>query len=148
MMPFISADTLSDGAVHETVSLVAASLMLAISPALAGPSVEHEGPLSPCVQTEATASEEADNPQAAQAWGVEIATAFSEQEALDEFASVKGSYSDLLGAYDPMLVEVCNLSMGTKLQYSARIGTDSREAADQLCAQLRAAGGACIVQKN
>jgi hypothetical protein len=87
-------------------------------------------------------------PQSASGWGVEIATAFSKQEALDEFANVKASYSNLLGSYNPLLVEVCNLSMGTNPQYSARIGTDSREAADQLCAQLRAAGGACIVQKN
>jgi hypothetical protein len=38
--------------------------------------------------------------------------------------------------------------MGTKLQYSARIGMDSREDANALCAKLQAAGGACIVQKN
>jgi hypothetical protein len=38
--------------------------------------------------------------------------------------------------------------MGTKLQYSARIGMDSREDADALCTKLKADGGACIVQKN
>jgi hypothetical protein len=38
--------------------------------------------------------------------------------------------------------------MGTKLQYSARIGMDSREDADSLCARLQADGGACIVHKN
>jgi len=38
--------------------------------------------------------------------------------------------------------------MGTDLQYSVRVGTDSREDADSLCAKLQADGGACIVQKN
>jgi hypothetical protein len=128
------------------VLLVAiASLLFAAGPALAGAPVEQEGPLSPCAQTEAAAD---DSTPSASGWGVEIGTAFSKQEALDEFANVKASYSNLLGSYDPILVEVCNLHMGTKLQYSARIETDSREAADQLCAQLRTAGGACIVQKN
>jgi sporulation related protein len=47
-----------------------------------------------------------------------------------------------------MVVETCDLHMGTDLQYSVRIGTDSRDAADGLCAKLQAAGGACIVQKN
>jgi hypothetical protein len=38
--------------------------------------------------------------------------------------------------------------MGTDVRYSARIGMDSRDAADRLCAKLQAAGGACVVQKN
>jgi hypothetical protein len=38
--------------------------------------------------------------------------------------------------------------MGTRVQYSARIGAVSREDADALCAKLVASGGACIVQKN
>ena len=54
----------------------------------------------------------------------------------------------LLGSYQPMIVEDCNLHMGTTSQYSARIGVDSREDADALCTKLRAKGGACIVQKN
>jgi hypothetical protein len=53
-----------------------------------------------------------------------------------------------LGSYAPILVETCDLSLGTKLRYSARIGMQSRDDADKLCASLQAAGGACIVQKN
>ena len=122
-------------------------LMLASSPASAEPPVEQEGPLSPCVQTPGAAS---DNTvaQSALPWGVEIATAFSEQEALDEFARVKQDHSDILGSYDPMVVQECDLHMGTKLQYSVRIGMENRDAADSLCAKLIAKGGACIVQKN
>ncbi len=126
-----------------TISLLA---LLTAGPALAGPTVE-EGPLAPCSQPQGGAS--GDSPvQAAYAWGVEIATSFSKQEALDQFAQAKQTYADLLGSYDPMVVESCDLHMGTDLQYSVRIGMDSRDDADNLCAKLQAAGGACIVQKN
>jgi hypothetical protein len=115
-------------------------------PAFAGATVEQEGPLSPCAQTPGGAS--AGSPAAqAQPWGVEIATAFSKEEALAEFDRVKQDHSDILGS-DPIIVPQCDLHLGTKLQYSARIGAASREDADALCAKLRASGGACIVQKN
>jgi hypothetical protein len=79
---------------------------------------------------------------------VEIATSFEKQEALDDFARVQKQYSDLLGSYQPLIVEDCDLHMGTSPQYSARIGLDNRDDADALCAKLRAKGGACVVQKN
>ena len=125
------------------ISLLA---LLAAGTALAGPTVE-QGPLAPCSQPQGGASG-ASSVQPAYAWGVEIATSFSKQEALDQFAQAKQDHADLLGSYDPMVVESCDLHMGTDLQYSVRIGTDSRDDADNLCAKLRAAGGACIVQKN
>lgn len=118
----------------------------AVATASAGPTVE-EGPLSPCSQPQGEASADS-SVKPASAWGVEIATSFSKQEALAEFDRVKQDHADLLGSYDPMVVESCDLHMGTDLQYSARIGMDSRDEADKLCAKLQAAGGACIVQKN
>lgn len=122
-------------------------MMLAAGPVFAGPTVD-EGPLSPCAPPQGGASGDAAAPAPAFAWGVEIATSFSKQEALDQFERVKHDYSDLLASYDPMVVESCDLHMGTDLQYSVRIGTDSRDDADNLCAKLQAAGGACLVQKN
>jgi hypothetical protein len=121
-------------------------IMLAAGPVFAGPAVE-EGPLSPCTQPQGEASADTSAPPA-HAWGVEIATSFSKREALDQFAQVKQDHADLLGSYDPMVVETCDLHMGTDLQFSVRIGMDGRDDADKLCATLRAAGGACIVQKN
>jgi hypothetical protein len=121
-------------------------LLLAASPAFAGATVEPEGPLSPCIQTPDGAGATSASPQ--QAWGVEIATAFSKEEALAEFSQAKQAHADLLGSYEPDLIEQCDLHMGTKLQYSARVKMDSREDADELCSKLRTAGGACIVQKN
>ncbi len=122
--------------------------MLAATPALAGPPVEDEGPLGPCVQNDNGAGSNRGTTQSGPAWGVEIATSFEKQEALDDFARVQKQYSDLLGSYQPLIVEDCDLHLGTAPQYSARIGLDNRDDADALCAKLRAKGGASVVQKN
>lgn len=129
-------------------ALLAMGLLVALAAesALAGPTVE-DGPLSPCAKPQGQASADASAPPA-YAWGVEIATSFSKDEALNEFAQMKQDHGDLLGSYDPIIVESCDLHMGTDVQYSVRVGTDSREDADKLCARLQAAGAACIVQKN
>jgi len=123
-------------------------LVLSVAPALAGPAVEDEGPLSPCAPPQAAAGSDSSQDQPAPSWGVEIATSFSKHDALAQFAKVKQDHSDVLGSYEATVVETCDLHMGTSLQYSARISTDSRDAADTLCAKLQNAGGACIVQKN
>jgi hypothetical protein len=113
----------------------------------AGPATDAEGPLSPCAPAQ-TESDAAPSGQQVAPWGVEIASAFSKDEALAEFDRAKQDHADILGGYAPMLVESCDLHLGTKLRYSARIGMQSRDDADKLCASLQAAGGACIVQKN
>ncbi|HSD93045.1 MAG TPA: hypothetical protein VLB11_08470 [Methyloceanibacter sp.] len=118
-------------------------LLLGLAPARAGATIE-EGPLAPCEPSQAGSDSTAGQP----AWGIEISSAFSKDEALSEFDKVKQSHTDLLGSYSPMVVETCDLHMGTALRYSARIGMDSRDDADALCAKLQAAGGACIVLKN
>jgi hypothetical protein len=130
------------------IALLTVLLVLSIWPAFAQPPVEQEGPLSPCRAPQADASTDNSEPQSRPAWGIVIATAFSKDDALKQFAAAKQDHSSVLGSYDPIVVETCNLNMGTKLQYSARVGMDSREDADALCAKLQADGGACIVQKN
>lgn len=123
-------------------------LALSVAPAFAGPAVEQEGPLSPCAPPQAGTGSDSSQTQSAPSWGVEIATSFSKDDALAKFAKVKQDHSGVLGNYEPTVIASCDLHMGTKLQYSARIGTDSRDEADALCAKLQADGGACIVQKN
>ncbi len=129
-----------------TAALVGLCLVLASGPALAGAAVEDQGPLGPCVRGDTASG--AGQSQSGPAWGVEIATSFEKQGALDDFVRVQKQYPDLIGGYQPLIVEDCNLHMGTSPQYSARIGFDSRDDADALCAKLRAAGGDCIVQRN
>lgn len=129
-----------------SVRLLGLCLILATGPAFAGAAVEDEGPLGPCVKGDSTTSDM--QSQSGPAWGVELATSFNKQEALDNFAQVQKQYSDLLASYQPLVVEECDLHMGMAPQYSARIGLDSRDGADALCAKLKAQGGACVVQKN
>ena len=145
---FIAAPTRVIVLCMNRISFLLLGLMLAAAPALAGPPVEDEGPLGPCVQHDSDSSGNTGAGQSGPAWGVEIATSFEKQEALDDFARVQKQYSDLLGSYQPLIVEDCDLHMGTSPQYSARIGLDNRDDADALCAKLRAKGGACVVQKN
>jgi hypothetical protein len=123
-------------------------LVFSLAPALAGPAVEDEGPLSPCVSPKTDLSSETPADQSGPPWGVVIATDFSKDDALAQFDRIKQDQGNLLSAYQPIVVETCDLHMGTDPQYSVRIGFDSREDADKLCAKLQAAGGACIVQKN
>ena len=125
---------------------LALCITLVAGGAVAGPTVEEE-PLAPCVQPQGEANADASAKPGLE-WGVEIATSFSREEALDQFARVKQDHAGILGDYEPMVVESCDLHMGTKLQYSARIGMESREDAESLCSKLQADGGACIVQKN
>jgi hypothetical protein len=41
-----------------------------------------------------------------------------------------------------------NLSLGTRLRYSAQVGFPSRDEAEDFCADLLDQGGNCLVQKN
>ncbi|MEZ5874618.1 MAG: hypothetical protein R3D30_07220 [Hyphomicrobiales bacterium] len=71
-------------------------VMFAAWPALAEPPVETDGPLSPCAKGSASdAGTEDSLPQ----WGVEIASSFDKQQALDEFAQAQKSYNDIIGSY-------------------------------------------------
>src|SRR5262245_59475869 len=121
--------------------------LLGTTAVAAGAATDTEGPLSPCVPAQA-GSDAVPSDQPAAPWGVEIASAFSKDEALAEFDRAKQDHGDILGSYAPMVVETCDLHLGTKLRYSARIGMQSRDDADKLCASLQATGVACIVQKN
>jgi hypothetical protein len=81
-------------------------------------------------------------------WGVQVSTSFSKAKALAQFGRLKRQHTSLLGAREPFVLPERNLSRGRRSMYMVQIGSDSREDAAKLCASLRSAGGACIVQKN
>lgn len=81
-------------------------------------------------------------------WGVHVSTSFSKAKALAQFGRLKRQHVSLLGDREPLVLPERNLSRGRRSLYMVQIGSDSREDAAKLCAQLRSAGGACIVQKN
>lgn len=81
-------------------------------------------------------------------WGVQVSTSFSKAKALAQFGRLKRQHASLLGGREPFVLPERNLSRGRRSMYMVQIGSDSRDDAAKLCASLRSAGGACIVQKN
>jgi hypothetical protein len=126
------------------IFLAAICLLVLARPALAEP-IEAGNPLAPCLKSAAPPEELMPT---GTGWGVQIASAFSEQEALDDFSRAQKDYPDILGDYSARVIAVCNLNMGTNLRYSARVAFDDRDTADKLCAKLQKAGGACIVLRD
>ena len=81
-------------------------------------------------------------------WGVQLAGNWSE-------GGVLATYERLRRAYNPVLRDRLPLVLRAKLpgkrgaaKFIVRISESTRMKADALCAQLRAAGGACIVLRN
>lgn len=78
-------------------------------------------------------------------WGVQLTGDWSLARALANFRALQQRYS-VLSEREPVTVRV---RFGTRAHRTlVRVGEQSREAANQLCARLRAAGGACVVLRN
>jgi hypothetical protein len=103
-----------------------------------------------CAELAATSRLEAFTPPTAilQPWGVQVAAFFSAATARRAFARIKQSHPAVLGGEELMLVARRNPNFGRALRYAAEIGRQSRKEAEALCAELRQAGGACLVIRN
>ncbi len=84
----------------------------------------------------------------ARPWGVQLAAGFSRDRALAMYARSMKRLSGVIGNRDPNLLSSLLRSRGTRTFYQVRIGTDTREAANGLCGQIRKAGEACLVLRN
>jgi len=80
-------------------------------------------------------------------YAVQLSSQGSEAEAQSSFRALQAKYPNLLGGREPI---VRRADLGEKgVYYRAMIGPfASREQAADLCSNLKAAGGNCIVQKN
>ncbi len=85
---------------------------------------------------------------AARPWGVQLAAGFSRDRALATYARAMRRFAAILGDRDPMIVSGVLRSRGTRGFYRVRVGEDTRTAANELCARIRRAGGACLVLRN
>jgi hypothetical protein len=77
---------------------------------------------------------------------VQIAAPKTEEDALAAFRSAQARYPDVLGGRQAVVrrKEVAGVTY-----YGAQVGPfAAREDANQLCSQLKSAGGQCLVQKN
>lgn len=83
-----------------------------------------------------------------QPWGVQVAAHFNRSVAHRLFATaVRGLPAPIRGE-EPLIVRERNAHIGTRARYAARIGRQSRLEATELCGQIRAQGGACVVLRN
>jgi len=80
-------------------------------------------------------------------WGVQVAGNFREAAALRQFARVRARFPAAFEGRSPVVSRV-RTPIGRRALYAVRIGADSRAEADALCADLRRAGGACVVMRN
>lgn len=82
----------------------------------------------------------------AKAWGVQLAGHFSRDIALASYARALRRYESVLAGHDPALL--AGRARGMRTYYRVRVGTETREDANALCARLRKVGGACLVLRN
>ena len=83
-----------------------------------------------------------------QPWGVLIAQNFSPDIARAAFVRTQTRYAELFEGRNLLFITGRNLSLGTRLRYSAQVGFPSRDEADDFCAKLIDQGGNCLVQRN
>ena len=78
---------------------------------------------------------------------VQVSAQKSEGEASSAFKSAQAKYPNLLGTYEVVLRKKEIAHKGTF--YGAQVGPfETRDQATELCAQLKSAGGNCLVEKN
>ncbi|MBA3520418.1 MAG: lytic transglycosylase domain-containing protein [Rhizobiales bacterium] len=85
---------------------------------------------------------------AAGPWGVQVAGNFSRARAVAAYAALQKQFPALVGKHPPMIISGRLRGRGTRAFYKVRVPMQSRDEADQFCAELRAAGGSCVVLKT
>jgi hypothetical protein len=62
--------------------------------------------------------------------------------------TIASRYAEILAGRHVSILSSVFRSRGTGAFYQIRVGTDTLEGADNLCAEIRRAGGACMVLRN
>jgi hypothetical protein len=81
-------------------------------------------------------------------WGVQLAGNFSKDLALSAFRRASAGYAGILGEVRPMIIGTRLRSRGTRPFYRIRVPAQTRQAAEGLCARIRAGGGPCVVLRS
>jgi len=82
---------------------------------------------------------------AIQPWGAILVANQSRPEILDRYAALQRKFAAALTGRDPIVFE---RTRGGLPRYQVRVGADSRQAANDICKQIHAAGGDCVVLRN
>jgi hypothetical protein len=80
-------------------------------------------------------------------WGVQIAGAWTQGPVLAAFERIRRRFPEIFADRPPLILRV-RPPFAPALRYVLRLGEDTAAAANQLCARLRASGGACDVLRN
>jgi Transglycosylase SLT domain/SPOR domain len=81
-------------------------------------------------------------------WSVQLAAGFSRSLALSKYADAMNRFSNAIGERDPIVDGMILRSRGTRTFYQVSVGAETRSEADKVCAQIRTAGGACMVLRK
>jgi hypothetical protein len=81
-------------------------------------------------------------------WGIQLSAGFSREQVLAAYATIVRRYAGILAGRDASILSSVFRSRGTGAFYQIRVGTDTLESANNLCAGIRRAGGACMVLRN
>jgi hypothetical protein len=80
-------------------------------------------------------------------WAVQLVGSSSDATALAAYRQLQEKYARILGGREPRVLHH-GLARGSMGWARVHVGTESRASADKLCAELRAAGASCTVQRN
>jgi hypothetical protein len=80
-------------------------------------------------------------------WGVQLVGSSSDATALAAYRRLQEKYASILAGREPRVVHH-GLARGSMGWARVRVGAESRPSAEKLCANLRAAGASCEVQRN
>jgi len=81
-------------------------------------------------------------------WGVQIAASFSKGSALRAYERVRHDFYSIIGGKSPFVLGSVVRSRGTRPFYRVRVPAQNRPEAEKICANLEAAGGACVVLRS
>jgi hypothetical protein len=81
-------------------------------------------------------------------WGIQLTAGFSRERVLRAYAAIAGQYAEILAGRNASILSSIFRSRGTGVFYQIRVGTDTVESANNLCAEIRRAGGPCLVLRN
>jgi hypothetical protein len=81
-------------------------------------------------------------------WIVQLIGDDTEATALSRFRQMQNKHAATLGSYKPIVVNTTLKPGAPPIWTRVRVGLNSREAADALCAKLESAGERCVVQRN
>jgi Transglycosylase SLT domain len=80
-------------------------------------------------------------------WGVQLVGSSSDEMALAAYRRLQEKYARILGGREPRVLHH-GLARGSMGWARVHVGAESRDGADKLCAELRAVGASCTVQRN